>query len=194
MLGAGAGWLRAEFDALDADFEARGAVTDEYLSVYQTLCRDERPQFDGEHYRVSDIVFAPKPVQRPWPPIHIGGNSTPAVRRAARLGDGWQPVSLPIEDVPHARARLDAQCEAAGRDPADVRLSLRCFYHVTGTPFDAQVRETLSPGQYLAEPAALAEQFRGFAEHGVEEVLFTPMLRHDSDLYVDQVERLIAAL
>ena len=81
--GIGAGWMREEFEAIDApDFDARGTVTDEYVRVFVELWTKDAPKFDGNHVRFSNIGFAPKPVQKPHPPIWVGGESGPALRRA----------------------------------------------------------------------------------------------------------------
>src|SRR5271170_99522 len=83
-VGIGAGWLREEFEAIGAPpFAARGAVTDEYLQAFRELWTKDEPSFAGRHARFSGIVFAPKPVQTPHPPIWVGGESGPALRRAA---------------------------------------------------------------------------------------------------------------
>jgi alkanesulfonate monooxygenase SsuD/methylene tetrahydromethanopterin reductase-like flavin-dependent oxidoreductase (luciferase family) len=133
-------------------------------------------------------------VQRPWPPIYVGGNSAPALRRAARFGDFWQPVSLEPAAVAAARERLDSACEAIGRDPGEVGLSLRCFFHLTGTEYDRAVEASLSPGQLCGSSAMLAEQVAEYDEAGVGEVLFSPLLRHDPELYVDQMEGFVAGV
>jgi probable F420-dependent oxidoreductase len=84
VVGVGAGWLRTEFDAVaTTPFAARGAVTDEYLKAFRALWTEEMPRADGSWVKFDGIVFAPKPVQRPHPPIWVGGESGPALRRAA---------------------------------------------------------------------------------------------------------------
>ncbi len=92
VLGVGAGWLREEFEALGAPpFEARGRVTDEYLQAFKTLWTEDAPRFDGEFVRFDHISFLPKPLQKSVP-IWVGGESPPAMRRTARLGDVWFPI------------------------------------------------------------------------------------------------------
>src|SRR5258705_5755161 len=87
-LGIGAGWMREEFEAIDApDFDARGTVTDEYVRAFVELWTKDAPKFDGKHVRFANVGFDPKPVQKPHPPIWVGGESGPALRRAARIGD-----------------------------------------------------------------------------------------------------------
>ena len=95
ILGAGVGWMEEEFQALGLDtFHQRGAVTNEYLRLFKELWTSAEPDFQGEYYQVSGSGFHPQPVQRPHPPIWIGGHSSAALRRAAELGDGWMPIGL----------------------------------------------------------------------------------------------------
>ena len=94
-LGAGAGWMGEEFAALGlSNFAERGAVTNEYLLLFKELWTKENPEFHGKYVKVSDIGFLPKPLQRPHPPIWIGGHSLAALRRVALVGDGWMPIAL----------------------------------------------------------------------------------------------------
>lgn len=95
IVGAGVGWMSEEFEALGlSTYAQRGAVTDEYLQLFKELWTKNDPEFHGTFVEVSDIGFHPKPVQRPYPPIWIGGHSIPALRRVALLGDGWMPIGL----------------------------------------------------------------------------------------------------
>jgi probable F420-dependent oxidoreductase len=87
----GVGMARNEFRALGVPFEKRGRITDEYLEVLAELWTAERPEFHGEFVDFAAIYFEPKPVQKPHPPIWIGGSSMAALRRAARVGNGWFP-------------------------------------------------------------------------------------------------------
>jgi probable F420-dependent oxidoreductase len=133
VVGIGAGWLQAEFDAVvNTPFAARGRVTDEYLSAFRNLWTEEAPQYDGTWVKCADIFFEPKPVQQPHPPIWVGGESGPSLRRAARFGDAWYPIGSNnrhlIDTLPRYRAgieRLRQLTAAAGRDPASVALAYR---------------------------------------------------------------------
>lgn len=87
--GIGVGWSRAEFDALGVPWALRGQRCDEHLEVMHTLSVDDISSFEGRHYRLPPRRQLPKPVQRPHPPILVGGNGEPALRRVARRGDGW---------------------------------------------------------------------------------------------------------
>jgi len=132
-VGIGAGWLREEFDALQVPaFAERGLVTDEYIAAFRALWTQDIPSFAGRYVQFDNIDFAPKPVQKPSPPIWIGGESGPALRRAAKLGDGWYPIGVnpqhPLDSLPRyvaAVARLRRLTGEAGRDPSAVALAYR---------------------------------------------------------------------
>ena len=122
LLGIGVGWLKEEFDAIGASFSDRAARTDEYVAVLRTLWREERPSFDGEFIRFDGAYCRPQPVNGTVP-IHVGGHSKAAARRAGRLGDGFFPArGNPVHLVRLAR---DA-AQAAGRDPSTLEITLSC--------------------------------------------------------------------
>lgn len=123
-LGVGVGWLREEFEALTADFAARRELTEEWITILRQLWTAGRPAgFEGRHYRFAPLVLLPRP-DRPIP-IVIGGNSRSALRRAARIGDGWHGVRLAPEQVRAAVGWLRADLADADRDPAGFRVVLR---------------------------------------------------------------------
>jgi probable F420-dependent oxidoreductase len=98
ILGVGTGHLRAEFRALGANYEARGGFADEAVQAIRLAWEQERSTFDGRLVQFRDVIIAPRPRQRPRPPIWIGGNTRAAVRRAARYADGWIPWMItPVE-------------------------------------------------------------------------------------------------
>lgn len=99
-LGTAVGHLEKEFDVLGVPFEKRGAITDEYLRALKEVWTSDSPHFDGEFVSFKDIVFEPKPRQKPHPPIYIGGNTKVAMRRAVQLGDGWIPWLVTAADLP----------------------------------------------------------------------------------------------
>ena len=93
IVGVGAGWMAEEFPPVGAPpFDARGRATDEYLRIYKELWTADAPKYEGEFTSFDNILFHPKPVQKPHPPIWVGGESKPAKRRTARYGDAWFPI------------------------------------------------------------------------------------------------------
>jgi probable F420-dependent oxidoreductase len=119
ILGAGVGWMAEEFGYLNSPYHERGVRTDEYLHIMKTLWTQEEPRFQGRFFNFSDLRCEPRPVQKPHPPLWIGGHSLAALRRTATLGDGWyghvfwrNPEQLP-RDI-HTIKRF---AEQVGRDP-----------------------------------------------------------------------------
>ena len=125
IFGVGVGWLREEFAALGQDPRSRGRTTDEYLEVCRRLWRDDVAEFAGAHYVLPAVRSAPKPRQRPWPPIWVGGNSPAAQGRAVRLGDGLHLIDLAPDEAAARVARVRDDLARAGRDPAGFTVSVR---------------------------------------------------------------------
>ena len=130
-VGAGVGWCREEFEALGAPpFEERGQVTNELLEAFRELWSAEHPKFSGKYVKFDDVVFAPKPVQNPIP-VWVGGESGPAMRRAAKYAQAWYPVgtaAFPLNTISRFKAglaRFRTYAEEVGRDPSDVAIAHR---------------------------------------------------------------------
>ena len=121
--GVGASWLEAEWDAVGLDFAHRGKRVDEAISVCQRLWTEAIIEHHGENFDFDSVMFEPKPRQSPWPPMHIGGDGPAALRRAARVGDGWIPMNHAVEQIPAAAARLAELREIAGR-PGTVEITM----------------------------------------------------------------------
>jgi probable F420-dependent oxidoreductase len=125
ICGVGVGWWKEELEILGAPFQARGRQADEAIQVFKALWTMENPAFDGEFFRFRDLGFAPKPVQKPHPPIWVGGDSPGAFRRVVTLGDGWHATSKTPAQLREALGRLRAVADAAGRAWESLALSLR---------------------------------------------------------------------
>jgi probable F420-dependent oxidoreductase len=142
VVGIGAGWLKTEFDAVvGPPFAERGAVTDEYIDAFRVLWTERAPRFCGRYTRFDGIVLEPKPIQRPHPPIWVGGEGGRALRRAARVGAAWYPIGSNnkhlLDTLPRLRAgiaRLRKAAADAGRDPASVGISYRVKRYGAAVP------------------------------------------------------------
>ncbi|HWD60579.1 MAG TPA: LLM class F420-dependent oxidoreductase [Stellaceae bacterium] len=140
-LGVGAGWCREEFEAIGTDpFAERGAVTDEYLLACRELWTNENPTFSGKYVNFSNIFFQPRPVQKRVP-IWVGGESGPALRRTAKLGDGWYPIGTnpqfrldTLERFKGGIDRLHRHCREQGRDPKEIAVAYRVSQRGPGVP------------------------------------------------------------
>lgn len=173
-LGVGVGWLKEEFDALQApDFARRGEVTDEWLTIFKQLWTQSPASFRGKHYSYENIRCEPFPVQRPHPPIWVGGHSRAALRRAARHGDGWHPVGaiaaspLPPQEMAAHLQTLRAMTVAEGRDPDRLHISYKApLYDVTIPDRDGTRRS------FSGSPDEIAGDIRAFAAIGIHELIF----------------------
>ena len=173
-LGVGAGWLKEEFAALNSPaFEARGAVTDEWILIFKQLWSQSPASFNGRFYRYSDIRCEPFPLQQPHPPIWVGGHSRAALRRTARHGDGWHPVGavaaspLPPHEMRAHLATLKRLTEAEGRDFSALTISYKAPLYDTDVPTSDGSRRLFS-----GAPEQTAEDIRSFASIGVDELIF----------------------
>ena len=125
ICGVGVGWWEEELALLGAPFHARGRQADEILRAFKALWTEPDPRFEGEFVRFRDLGFAPKPVQKPHPPIWVGGDSAGAFRRVVTLGDGWHATSKTPAELREALGRLRAAADAAARPWSSLALSLR---------------------------------------------------------------------
>jgi probable F420-dependent oxidoreductase len=157
--GVGVGWLAEEFRAVATPFERRGARTRSYLEVIRRLWCDDVSEYKDEFYELPACRQYPKPVQRPHPPIHFGGESEAALRRVADLGQGWYGFNLDPPELAERIARLDALLAERGRERSDVQVSV-------------------SPYLKGCDEAKLA----AFAEAGADQVILTAFARDDSEL------------
>jgi probable F420-dependent oxidoreductase len=167
ILGAGVGWMPEEFAALQASYADRGRVTDEYLQIFKVLCTEDKPVFEGQHYQLANIGFYPKPMQKPHPPIWIGGYSNAALRRAVRLGDGWQPSNLEPEALADKRNLLHRWCEEAGRDPASLPISTRVNNVAFGESGDTVGR----PAPLSGSVQRIIDNIKRYEEAGVSHLV-----------------------
>lgn len=172
--GIGASWLEAEWDAVGLDFANRGRRVDEAIDVCQRLWRDPVVEHHGENFDFGPVMFEPKPVQSPWPPLHIGGDGPAALRRAARVGDGWIPMNHTVDQIPAAAATLAALREKAGR-PGTVEITM-------GVPADIDSLRRAAEagvGRALVRPWSSGRQtvdgMRRFAEEVLPEASSLPV-------------------
>src|SRR5436190_12204298 len=122
--GVGASWLEEKWDATQLDFATRGRRVDEAIAVCKRLWTEETISHHGEFFSFDDVVFEPKPMQQPWPPILVGGESAAALRRAARLGDGWIGMGHTFESAAGQIARLRELRGEYGRDIVSFQICL----------------------------------------------------------------------
>ncbi len=126
ICGVGVGWWEEELTALGVPYRQRGRHADEILKIFKALWTEDHPRFDGEFFRFGDLGFYPKPVQKPHPPIWVGGNSPGAFRRAVTYGDGWHATYLQPAELRVSLDALRGAADAAKRPFESLELSMRC--------------------------------------------------------------------
>ncbi len=131
--GVGVGWLREEFEVLAMPFDKRGQRADEHLEVMKALWTEDPSEYHGELYDLPPCRMYPKPLQQPHPPIHVGGESEAALRRAARLGQGWFSFDRLPADLADPLDRLDRALAEHDRTRNDLTVSV-CPYLNPTTP------------------------------------------------------------
>ena len=162
-LGIGASWLAEEWAAAGLDFATRGRRVDEALVVCRRLWAESVVEHHGEFFDFGPVMFEPKPVQQPAPPITVGGDSAPARRRVALHGDGWIPMNTPLAKLPAACDDIARMRADAGRD---ARFELTVMGSLTG---DAAVADYEAAGvdRLIVAPwrrsAEAADGLRAFA-------------------------------
>jgi probable F420-dependent oxidoreductase len=173
-LGVGVGWLKEEFEALDTpDFDKRGAVTDEWLTIFKQLWTQSPASFSGQFYKYKDIRAEPLPLQKPHPPIWVGGHSRAALRRTAKHGNGWHPVGaiaaspLPPDEMRSHLATLKQMTHAEGRDFTALTISYKAPLYDNAIPDRDGTRRSFS-----GTPEEIADDIRSFAAIGVHELIF----------------------
>lgn len=139
-VGLGIGWSRDEYEAAGTPYEARGRRGDEFIRCLKAIWTDETVEFRGDFYRVPRSRVEPKPVQRPHPPLTIGGYGPTVIRRAVTLGDGFNGGNVPLAQVAPLVAQIKDAAREAGRDPATLHVVSRGSYVVHDAPQGAAHR------------------------------------------------------
>jgi probable F420-dependent oxidoreductase len=116
ILGVATGYLRGEFSALGADFEARNEVAEESIRAMKRAWTEDDVVFEGRGFHARGNTMLPRPAQQPHPPVWVGGNSRQAIRRAVELGEGWVPFPNTRAMAPHTRtATIETRADLAER-------------------------------------------------------------------------------
>ncbi len=174
IFGIGAGWLREESELLHVDFPRRWTQTAEYIAAMRELWSKPEASFEGKYVKFSPVRCYPKPVQKPGPPVLIGGIDKNVFKRIAKWGDGWCPIRATPDFVREKLAELRAECKAVGRDFA--KLDITAMAVIAG------------------ERAQVQQELKSFAEAGVNRFVissaplalrdYQASLEHYASLYV----------
>lgn len=171
-LTVGAGWLAEEFAAVRApDFRRRGKATEEAVEIFRRAWRSHPVEFHGEIFSFDAVGVLPKPVQEGGIPILIGGNSAAAIGRAARIGDGWQPLKISRDEYAAGVARLHEVAAAHGRELEGFALSLRLGLRISAARTERRAGEDAEKVLVGTAQEVMA-QLEVYEAIGVDEVVF----------------------
>ena len=169
VFGVGVGWDEEEFRDLALPFRERGRLSDEYLRVIKAAWSSDKPEFKGQYLSFANATFAPRPAQRPHPPIWVGGTpgiiSSAAVRRTAELGDAWHPLGLSVDDLEKGLATLREMATRFGRRDAP-GLAPRNMLNLADRPRGA------GRASFEGSPDEVAADLRRVQALGVEYLTF----------------------
>jgi probable F420-dependent oxidoreductase len=194
IVGAAIGWLEGEFAALGVPFKERVSRSEEALTLMRTLWTEERPELETARHRLSGVQVSPMPLRRPRPPIWIGGMSEGALRRVARLGDGWHATAATPETFRQGKQAVTKFWKEAGRE-GEPEWSLRIPIFVTGV-HEWAVDEKLLRGRHAIRgtikqvAGQLAEYQRLGVSHVALEVSYSvyPAILETIDLLAEEVK------
>lgn len=184
IYGVGVGWMEEEFDSMGASYPDRGSITDEHIELFRAACASDVPEYQGEHFNTSGMVFFPRPVQQPHPPIWIGGNTNLALRRTARLGDGWHGIRLTPEELVEKQSALARICEQYDRDPDEIEITLRATLQFGQAPASPTGERTLLTGT----PKEILDDLRRYQEAGLDYLVLS-VAAPDTNSTVDAIRR-----
>src|SRR6266705_1691524 len=170
IVGAAIGWLEGECDALGVPFKERVSRSEEALELLRTLWTQERPEIVTRRHHLHDVTFSPMPLQKPRPPLYVGGNSEGALRRVARHGDGWHATATDHDAFRQGAETVRRFWKEAGRE-GEPALSLRIPILVDGV-HRAAVDMALIRGRHVlgGAPARIVEELRGYRALGCEHI------------------------
>ncbi len=186
IFGVGSGWMKEEFQTLGVPFHERGKRTDEYIKIFKERWAKQEPRFDGNYHKFSEIKFYPKPFQKPYPPIWIGGNSEKAIRRSVELGDGWQPTWISPDGMKKEINYLEGVAREFGRDINGFIFSVRNRLRISDK--DEDRAETIeSGGRPLFSLCGTVEEIKnyitGFQQIGVSHLLVDVIAKNDEEMF-----------
>jgi probable F420-dependent oxidoreductase len=170
LLGVGTGWLREEAEALNTEWESRGPRLDEYLAVLRRVWTEDVTSYHGRYAQFEEVRLDPKPARPAGIPIIVGGHSRAAIRRAARFGDGFWPMSEP-HNLPPILEQLHREAEEAGRDPASIDVTMYAPKDLAGARRLAEMgvrRLVVWPLGYRNDLGGIKDRLKRYIERVIE--------------------------
>ena len=122
IFGIGTGWLREETEIMGGDFDHRWTQAKEAIEAMKEMWTKDEAEYHGHYFDFPKVRVFPKPAQKPYPPVFLGGAAANVFKRVVNYGDGWMPVRATPDGVRAGRAALDELSDAAGRDPKSIQI------------------------------------------------------------------------
>ena len=182
ICGVGAGWMREEAEAMGMPFDDRGVRTDEHIEILKALWTQDEATYKGKYYNIPPVRSAPRPLQKPHPPIWVGGHEPAALRRAARYGDGWHAYRLRADEVAEKSAYIRKKAGEYGRDANSIITSVRAPLILSDSSMGVD-------RAFSGTNDDVKQQLQAYADVGVEYVVFEPPLMDGIDRSVAACER-----
>ncbi len=169
VFGVGVGWMEEEFQLLGVPYKERASRTREYIQVMKEVWTQENPRFNGKYVQIDrDLHFAPKPHHKPHPPIWVGGESLPALKRVVEFGDGWHIGPVSLEEVKPKFAQLRELMATAKRDLSQIEITSMVDTRMVSAADIRTYRDLGVTGLYVVapgpDPASVTKIMREFAE------------------------------
>ena len=187
-VGLGIGWSRDEYAAVNVPYTKRGKRGDEFIRCLKTIWTDKIVEFHGDFYQVPKSLVEPKPVQKPHPPITVGGYGSAAVRRAVELGDGFAGGNVPLDRVAPLVRELKEAAVAAGRDTETLQIVCRGTYRVHDAPQGPDRRALFGTLDEIREDVA------HYAEAGLTELFLEANVFEATASGPEALERTLAVM
>jgi probable F420-dependent oxidoreductase len=187
VVGLGQGWIRQEFVAANVPFQQRGARLEDFVSALRAAWAPDPVCYNGRYYQIPFSHLAPKPHQIGGPPILVGATSAAAIDRAARIADGFNPMSMSLDRLAAAIGRFRTSAARAGRDPARLSIVVRAATPLT--PSAIGLDRPLLGGS----PSQVVEDLRHLEQLAVDHVLFTNVRQPPLDEQLRLLDQLKAA-
>jgi probable F420-dependent oxidoreductase len=171
-VGLGLGWSEDEMEAAGAEKKDRGARADEFLEILKAIWTTNPVEYRGKYYRLAKSYIGPKPAQKPHPPIILAAFAPPALKRLARLADGWNPVGMPPEAMAQVFGTIQQMAKEAGRDPSALQMIVRANFDIHDKPGGKE------RPLFVGTLEEIKTDVRRCQEIGAHEMFFDPTFAH----------------
>jgi len=173
-VGFGLGWSQDEYDTTGASMKDRGERADEFIAVLKTIWTTDPAEFHGKYFQLPKSIIQPKPLQKPHPPIYLAAFSPGALKRTARLADGWMPVAMTIDQMKSTSDQLRSMAKESGRNPSDLKMIVRYNLAITTQPLGKE------RAPFSGTMNQIKEDIAAIKTYGPDELILDPTFSADT--------------